>query len=129
MPLPVTLGVVAALLTFIPNIGPLLAAVPQVLLAFQVGTDTVLYVILLNMALQFVESYLITPLVQYYEVSLPPALTISLQLLLGVSLGVIGLVVAAPLLVVALVLVQMLYIRRTLEDPKPGRVVERAESG
>jgi len=59
VPLPLTLGVLAALLTFIPNIGPVLAAIPQALIAFQVGPTTVLYVLLFNIALQAVESYLI----------------------------------------------------------------------
>lgn len=76
MPAGISLGVLAALLTFIPNIGPL-AALPQMLLAVNVGTQTVLYVLLFNVNLQTVESYLITPLVQRHELSLPPILTIA----------------------------------------------------
>lgn len=63
VPLPMSLGVLAALLTFIPNFGPILAAVPQALLAFQVSTNTVLWVLAFNLAMQTVESYLLTPLV------------------------------------------------------------------
>lgn len=124
VPLPITLGVVAALLTFIPNIGPILAAVPQALLAFQVGTNTVLYVILFNIALQAVESYLITPMVQRYEVTLPPALTIFVQLLMGVLFGVIGIIMAAPLTASLMLVVQVLYIRDELGDPAPGHLAE-----
>ena len=50
VPLPGTLGVLAALLTFIPNIGPIIAAVPQSLVALQVGPDTVFYVLAFNVA-------------------------------------------------------------------------------
>ncbi len=122
VPLPITLGVLAALLTFIPNIGPILAAVPQALLAFQVGTTTVLYVILFNIAMQGVESYLITPIVQRYEVTLPPALTVCAQLLMGVLFGVIGIIMAAPLTASLMLVVQMLYVRDELGDSSPGEL-------
>lgn len=125
VPLPIFLGVLAALLTFVPNIGPILAAVPQALLAFQVSPATVWYVIVFNVAMQAAESYLITPMVLQYEVTLPPALTIFAQLLMAVLIGPIGMVMAAPLTAAVMVLVQKLYIHETLGDPKPGRLVEQ----
>lgn len=109
VPLPMTLGVIAALLTFIPNIGPLAAAVPQALLALDVGPNTVLYVLALNVVLQTVESYLLTPLVQRYEVSLPPAVTIMAQLLMGLVAGVIGVMTAAPLTAAGLAVAKKLF--------------------
>lgn len=125
VPLPITLAVIAALLTFIPNIGPLLAAVPQMLLALQVGTSTVLYVFLFNVALQTVESYLITPLVERRQVTLPPALTIFAQLLMGVLFGAIGIIMAAPLTASIMLLTQTLYIHDRLGDAAPGRLAEK----
>jgi predicted PurR-regulated permease PerM len=122
VPLPVSLGVLAALLTFIPNIGPLLAAIPQLLLAADLGTQTVFYVLLFNLILQTVESYMITPVVQRHEVSLPPILTIAAQLLMGVVAGIIGVMMAAPLVVVAMVLVQMLYVHDYLGDSEAGEL-------
>lgn len=127
VPLPFTLGVIAALHTFIPNIGPLLAAVPQVLLALNVGATTALLVLLFNIVLQGIESYLITPVIQRYQVSLPPILTISAQLLMGGMFGIIGIMMAAPLMVVTLVLVQLLYIQRGLDDKEPGRLASEIE--
>ncbi len=116
VPLPATLGVVAAFLTFVPNIGPLMAAVPQILLALNVGNSVALYVLVFNIVLQGVESYLITPIIQRHEVSLPPILLISAQVLMGVTFGVIGIMMAAPLTVVIIVLVRMLYVEKTLGD-------------
>lgn len=116
VPMAIALGVLASLLTFIPNIGPIIAAIPQVLLAFQAGGNTVLWVIVLNLVLQGVESYLVTPVVQRYVVSLPPALTITVQLLFGVMFGLVGVLTAAPLTVVAIIVVQSLYIRDRLGD-------------
>ncbi len=124
VPLSITLGILAALLTFIPNIGPILAAVPQALLATQVGINTVFYVLLFNVGLQAVESYLITPVIQRYQVMLPPAVTISVQVLLGVVIGTIGVIMAAPLTAALMILIQMLYVREYLDDPHPGRLLE-----
>lgn len=124
VPLPVTLGALAAFFTFIPNVGPLLAALPQVLLALNVGTNVALYVIIFNLVLQGVESYIITPLIQKHEVSLPPIVTITAQLLMGVWLGVIGIMMAAPLVVVIMVLTQMIYIKDRLGDDHPGELTE-----
>lgn len=120
VPLPVTLGLLAALLTFIPNIGPILAAVPQILLALHVGTNTVLYVILFNIILQTFESYLLTPIVQRYEAQLPPALTICAQLLMAVIAGVIGVIMAAPLAAAAIVLVQTIQSEGYKHASQPG---------
>jgi predicted PurR-regulated permease PerM len=124
IPLPITLGVLAALLTFIPNIGPIISAVPQALIALQVGVNAVAYVLIFNVVLQGVESYLITPVIQRYEVTLPPAVTISVQLLMGVLVGIIGIMMAAPLTAAIMVIVQSLYIADQLHDPNPGELVE-----
>jgi predicted PurR-regulated permease PerM len=122
VPLPITLGFVAAFLTFIPNLGPLLAAVPQALLALNVGPQTVVYVLIFNLVLQGVESYLFTPIIQRHEVTLPPILTIAAQLLMGVLFGIIGVMMAAPLVVATMVIVQMLYVHDYLGDEHPGEL-------
>lgn len=123
-----TLGVLAALFTFIPNLGPLLAAVPQILLAVNLGGNTVLYVIVFILILEAVESYLVTPMIQKHEVSLTPIVTIAAQFLMGALLGIIGLMMAAPLVVVATVLIQMLYIEDRLGDPDPGELTSKQAS-
>jgi len=108
-PLPLTLALLAGLLSFIPNIGPVLSLIPAVLVAASVNWQMVLYVLVLYALLQTLESYLITPYVEKRTVSLPPALTISVQSLLTLFVGLIGALVAAPLLVIMMILVKMLY--------------------
>ncbi len=66
---------------------------------------------------QFLEGNFITPLIQKRAVSLPPAVLLSSQVLLGVLFGFIGVVLATPLAVVVIVLVQMVYVRETLGHP------------
>ncbi len=115
MPLPIALGVIAGLLSFIPTLGPYLALVPAVLIAFTKGADMALYVVLLYMAVQFVESYLITPYVQKRLAALPPALMLLFMLLMGMLTGILGLILAAPLLAGLMVLVKQLYVKSYLE--------------
>jgi predicted PurR-regulated permease PerM len=123
--LALTLGLIAALLTFIPNVGPILAVVPAALLALLEGPMRPLYVVALYLAVQTVESYLLTPLILRHTVSLPPTLTIVAQMLMAVLFGGLGLVLATPLTVAGLVLVQTLYIEDTLGDA--ADVPDRAE--
>ena len=102
VPLAMTLAVVAALLAFIPNFGPVLAAIPAVLLALSVGTTTALGVVALYVGVQLVESSVLTPVIERKAVALPPALTLVGQAALALVAGPLGLVVATPLVAVAL---------------------------
>ena len=117
-----TLGTIAALLSFVPNIGPIAATVPAVLAGLTVSPDTALYVIALYLAVQVIESYLITPLIQQRVVALPPATVIVVQLAFGALFGMLGLLFATPIAVVAMVLVQALWVRDRLgkEVELPG---------
>ena len=116
IPFFMSLGILTGLLTFIPNFGPILSAVPAVLLGLTVGPVTALYVVLLYLGVQAVESNLVTPLVQQRNVDLPPVLSVGVQVVMGVLLGVLGLIAAAPLTVCGMVLVKRLYVEDTLGD-------------
>ncbi|MFW5823984.1 MAG: AI-2E family transporter, partial [Marinobacter sp.] len=98
-------------------IGPLLSVIPAALVGWAEGPTLLLWVLLLYLVIQTLESYLITPLIEQSNLDVPPALLLSAQFLLGLMFGILGLLLAAPLLVVALVLVRMLYIRNLLKDP------------
>ncbi len=120
VPLAFALGIIAALLDFIPNIGPWIAAVPGVLLALLQSPQQALYVALLYFVVQQIESYVITPIVQQKTVKLAPVVTIFAQVLLTFTLGGLGLLLASPLAAVVLVLVKMIYIEDVLGDPMDG---------
>lgn len=115
-PMAIALGVIAAILSFIPNFGPILALLPAVLIALLQGPMQAFYIVIMYTAVQAVESNLLTPLVQKRMIKMPPALIISAQLLLGVFSGPLGLVLATPLIAVVLVLIKMLYIQDVLGD-------------
>jgi predicted PurR-regulated permease PerM len=110
--LAVGLGLAAGLLSFVPNIGPVLSFVPAAAVVWiDDGGRAVLWVFLLYVGIQLVESNALTPLVQKRMVSLPPAMLLSSQVLCGALWGPFGLLIAAPLAVVFLVLA-----RRTREE-------------
>lgn len=116
MPLAFSLGLVAGLLSFIPYLGPVLSAVPAVLIALADGPQMMLYVVLIYVAIQTVESYLISPLVERRSVYIPPGFQIPVQLMAGVLAGFMGVLVATPLIVIATIAVQMLYVEDVLGD-------------
>jgi predicted PurR-regulated permease PerM len=115
VPLAPILAVLAAVLTFIPNIGPVLSAVPAILLGLADSVSTALWITGLYVVVQMIESYLVTPRIQEESVSLPPALTIAAQLLFGVLFGILGLALATPIAAVALRLTRRFYVAEYLE--------------
>ncbi|WP_299705648.1 AI-2E family transporter [uncultured Pontibacter sp.] len=115
LPLAFALAFIAFLFAFVPNIGPWLAGVPAVLIGLMEGGQMALYVILIYGAIQMVESYVLTPIIFKRTVDLPPALLLFFQVLLGLLLGALGLLLAAPILAVLMVIVQELYVEDVLE--------------
>jgi predicted PurR-regulated permease PerM len=116
IPLAFILGLLAALLAFVPLIGPITSVFPAALIGLLESPLTALYVVLLYIVVQMLEGHLITPLIQKRAVSLPPALLIVSQLLMAVMFGWIGVLLSTPLLVVVIVLVQMLYVEDIIGD-------------
>ncbi|MEJ7736383.1 MAG: AI-2E family transporter [Chitinophagaceae bacterium] len=111
IPLWLVLGLIAGLLNFIPNFGPLIAMIPAVLVALMQGPSTAAIVAGMYILIQVVESNFITPMVQQKLISIPPALIISAQLLISPLTGGWGLVLATPLMLIIMILVQELYIK------------------
>ena len=112
MPMVLVLALIAGILNFIPNFGPMIAMVPAVLIGLSQGTDTALMTAGLYILVQVVESNFITPMVQKKLVSIPPAMIIFGQLIVGSVTGYLGIILATPLLLIVMVLVQELYIKK-----------------
>lgn len=116
VPLALTLGLIAGLLSFIPNFGPILSAIPAILLAFIDSPISAVYVLGLYGGVQVIESNVVTPIIERETVELAPALTIIFQLALGAMIGGLGLVLATPLLAMIVVIVQKAYFEDVLGD-------------
>src|SRR5438045_9660259 len=110
-------------MNFITNFGPIIAAVPAVLVAFapHEGQATfsfaaAAWVIGLYIIVQLLEGWVITPFFQQRAVELPPALIIISQVVFALLLGPIGLILATPILASVVVLVRMVYVEDVLGD-------------
>ncbi|WP_109807971.1 AI-2E family transporter [Sphingosinithalassobacter portus] len=114
VPSAAALGLIVGLANFVPMIGPLVGAVPGVLLAFGHGPETALAAAIVYLVAQQLEGNVLTPIVQRWAVSIPPALLLFALAGLGALFGFVGVVVAAPLAVVLYTLVTMLWTRDTL---------------
>ena len=104
VPLAAALGLLVGLLGFVPYLGPILGLIPVALIAGTQGVETLFYVSAAYIAVQIVEGYVITPLIQHRMVYLPPMFTVIMQILFGSVLGALGFMFATPLAAVLLVL-------------------------
>jgi predicted PurR-regulated permease PerM len=116
VPVALGIGLLTALLDFVPIVGPILAAIPAILLAFTVSPETALGALILFVVLQQLEGHVLQPLIQARAVDLPPALLLFSLFGIGVLFGPLGVVLAAPMTVVLYVLVKQLYVRHALGD-------------
>jgi predicted PurR-regulated permease PerM len=114
VPLAIPLGLIAGVLEFIPFFGPVAAGVPIVLVALTSGTDTALHAALLVLIIQQVEGNVLEPLVEQKAVSVPSALIVVAAIAFTLVFGILGAVFATPLLVVAMIFIQRLYVRDAL---------------
>ena len=112
--LPLANALLAGLLTFVPNIGPALSCIPPIALALIDAPWKALAVLILYIAIQQVESNILTPLVMKQQVSLLPAVTLLAQATFAVFFGFIGLFLALPLAVVARVWINEVVIKDIL---------------
>ena len=115
VPFALALGIVAGIFEFIPFIGPLISAIPALLLAFAGGMDKVLIVVAIFAAIQFMEGNVLQPIVQRRAIDLPPVVTLVALLVFGGAFGLLGMFVAAPLAAVILVLLEELYLHEYLQ--------------
>ncbi|MEO8823783.1 MAG: AI-2E family transporter [Ginsengibacter sp.] len=110
MPLILTLALIAGILNFVPNFGPLIALIPAVLLALTQGPSTAIIVACIYTGVQIIQSAVTQPIIQQKMVSLPPALTIFAQVAFGMVAGFWGVLLATPIVVIVLKVVNRLYI-------------------
>ena len=111
------LGVLAGLFEFIPTVGPILSAIPAIAMAFLDSPEKAVLVIGVYVAIQFLENHILIPLLMKGGMDLPPALTVVSQALLALVFGFLGLMVAVPMLATVMVIVQMLYVQRSPDQP------------
>jgi predicted PurR-regulated permease PerM len=123
------LGLIAGVLEAVPYLGPLLSAVPALLLAIGKGGMTPLWVVLAYIAVQALENNVITPLIMARSMKLHPVAVIFSMLLCVAAFGVLGVLIAAPLVAIVQILHDELYRKRFLPavtDADLDRLAQKA---
>lgn len=100
-----TLGFLALAFEIVPIVGPILAAIPAVILAFLQGPATGLWVIVFYVAVQQLENHILVPIVMGKTLGLNPVVVI-IALLVGANLaGIVGMILSVP---VATIIVEVI---------------------
>jgi len=98
VPMAALLGILTGLLAFIPNIGAVISGLLMVTVGFSAGVDTGIAAIIIYFVVQSFDGYVVIPMIARKTVDLPPALVLGAQLIMGLLFGIIGLLMADPLL-------------------------------
>lgn len=116
VPAPLALGLLAGVAHFIPVIGPMVAALPGLLLAAVLGPEKLALTAFVYVAATQLHANLFGPLLMRSMVEMPMALTLFAVLALGLLLGPLGIVFATPLAVLANVAIRQLYLKDILGE-------------
>jgi predicted PurR-regulated permease PerM len=116
VPAALALGLIAAIGEFVPYVGPLLAAIPAIMVAATKSPEAALWTLLAYLVIHQIEGQLVGPLIQRHMVSIPPAV-----MLLGIAaitylFGMIAIIFAAPIVVVIFAAVNLIYVRDMLGE-------------
>ena len=122
IPYALSIGALSGLLAFLPLIGVLISIIPPVLLALTINPILVVWVILSYIVVHQIEAHVIQPVVMSRAVSLHPVVIVLAILVMGTLFGLVGVLLAVPLVAALGVLVQELWIPRMNQqgiDPHP----------
>ena len=110
------LSLVAALFVIVPNIGPLISAIPAVLIGFATSPLLALSVIALYIIVYLLEGNIIVPIVMKHSVGLSPLVTIVALMVGGKLAGIMGVVLSVPVLLVCQVLIMKLFVESSTQS-------------
>jgi predicted PurR-regulated permease PerM len=119
VPMAALLGLLTGMLAFIPNIGAPISGILMVAVGFSAGTGEGLWAIFVYFFVQNFDGYIVVPYIARRTVSLAPAVVLAAQLLFGALFGILGLLLADPIVAT---------IKVTLEKLSETRAKQAAES-
>ena len=116
IPMAALLAILTGLLAFVPNIGALVSGVLMVLVGFSGGAQMGIYTIIVYFLVQNIDGYIVIPMIARKTVDLAPALVLSMQLIMGILFGILGLFLADPLLAMIKVALEQRAKLKDAED-------------
>jgi len=117
VPMAGLLGLLTGVLAFLPNIGAVISGVLMVAVGFSAGPTEGLWAIFVYFFVQNIDGYVVVPYIARRTVDLPPALVLAAQLVFGALFGILGLLLADPIVA---------SIKVTLQELSGSRNRERA---
>lgn len=115
VPLALLSALVCGLLTFVPTIGPTAATLLPLAVGLLVSPAKMLQVLVLRLILQNAEAFLLTPVLLRRTVNLLPTVALTSQLCLGALLGLPGVLLALPLVVVLQVVFEEVIVKEVMD--------------
>ena len=115
VPLALLSALVCGLLTFVPTIGPTAATLLPLAVGLLVSPTKMLQVLVLRLILQNAEAFLLTPVLLRRTVKLLPTVALTAQLCLGALLGLPGVLLALPLVVVLQVIFEEVLVKEVMD--------------
>lgn len=122
----VALGVLAGVMSFIPNFGPIVALIPSIAVAIIQAPQYLFVVVLIIYGVSFVQSQLVGPILASENMNLAPVLILIGQIVFGIFFGFLGIMLAVPLTAITVVLVEEIYVKDMLGD-RPDNKLKREE--
>jgi predicted PurR-regulated permease PerM len=116
LPSPLALGVIAGLAEFVPYVGPIVAAVPAILVATTQGMNAVWWTAIAYILIHQLEGNLIAPLIQRQLIFIPPAVMLLAIVTVLFVFGGFAVIFAGPIAVIIFVAVNKLYVRDSLGE-------------
>ena len=114
VPNALALGAIAGLMTFIPNIGSIVALVPIIIFTLADNPSNLPFVLVAYVGIQQAESSFITPMIVKSQLNIPAGALLIFQVISGSLFGFLGIVLAVPLLATIITLVRELYVEDAL---------------
>ena len=125
VPMAALLAILTGLLAFVPNLGALVSGVLMALVGFSGGMEMGIYTIAVYFFIQNFDGYIVIPMIAKKTVDLAPALVLASQLVMGVLFGIIGILLADPLLA----MVKVALERRAQEADAESQTIGSSKSG
>ncbi len=125
VPMAALLGLITGLLAFLPNIGAIVSGVLMVAVGFSAGNGQGLWALFVYFFVQNVDGYLVVPYIARRTVDLAPALVLAAQLIMGALFGILGLLLADPVLAALKVTLEEVSRMRAVEAlTEPGEPID-----
>lgn len=110
------LGVLAGLLSFIPNFGQIIALIPAVAVGIVQAPQNIGWIIVIIYGVSFIQSQVISPILISESINLPPVMILTGQIISGTFFGFVGILLAVPITAITLILIQEVYVKDVLGD-------------